>query len=116
MNENDIAEGLRDAFKDTIEGIVALALLSATITILKTTPNLPSYYPLMLQLVEIAMLFGSIFVVFQIESWRFTYLIGWLLGMWILYYVKLVDLWLFILYAAVGVPSLVAKFFKMTSK
>lgn len=108
----NVEEGFGDAFQDTVEGIGAGALISATLGIMKTLPDVPSYYPLMFQLIEVAMLIGSIFAVFQIKSWRFTYLLGWLIGMWILYYVNLVEPWLFILYAAVGIPVLVIRVLK----
>lgn len=109
---NNVEEGFRDVFRDTIEGIAAGALIQATVEAIKTLPNVPSYYPALFQLIEVAMLIGSILAVFEIESWRFMYLLGWIIGMWILYSVKLVEPWLFYLYVGVGIPVLTARILK----
>jgi hypothetical protein len=108
--------GVRDAFQDTLEGMVAGVLIQVTLTILKTMPDVPSYYASLIQLIEVLLLIGSIFVVFQIETWRFMYLLGWILAMWFLDYAGLVEHWLFIVYACVGIPTLIIRIFKEITK
>jgi hypothetical protein len=105
-------EGARDAFWDTVQGIVVGGFINVALEIMKTTPYVPSYYTSLLQLLQVVILIGSIFAVFQIESWRFMYLLGWLIAMWFLYSVNLVESWLFILYAVVGIPVLLIRILK----
>lgn len=43
------------------------------------------------------------------HAWGLRYLSGWLFGMWAMSTVNLVESWLFIVYAVVGVPVLILK-------
>lgn len=104
-------QGVRDAFQGIMEGIMIDAVVQTALVIVKTMPNVPSYYASMFQLIEVLMLIGSIFAVFKIETWKFMYLLGWILAMGFLDYVKLVEHWLFVLYACVGIPILIIRIY-----
>jgi hypothetical protein len=110
--DDSLIEGAREAFWDTVEGIAVGGIMNALLEAMKTTPYVPSYYPSLLQLLQVVILIGSIFAVFEIESWRFLYLLGWLIAMWFLYSVNLVEPWLFILYTVVGIPVLLIRVFQ----
>jgi len=83
--------------------------LSAVLGIIPQLQLVPSYYVGIIQLIEAVYLVGGILVILAMESWGFWYLIGWLFGMWIMSTAGLVESWLFIVYAVVGVPALIGK-------
>jgi len=109
---HDLERGFRNVIEDIVSGIVLGVFLSAILPILKTLPSIPSYYISLFQLIEVVNLFGSIFVVFAMEKWGFFYLLGWLLGMWVMSYTGLVEYWLLVLYGTVGIIVLVLKILK----
>jgi hypothetical protein len=107
-----LEEGFRTAIENVVSGIVIGALISAFLPILKTFSFVPSYYISLFQLIEVANLVGSILIVFAMEKWGFFYLLGWLLGMWIMSYSGLIEMWLLVLYGIVGSVVLVIKILK----
>jgi hypothetical protein len=101
----DPQSGLRDAIQDVLEGII----VSAVLGIIPLIPNVPSYYVGIIQLFEAMYLIGGILVILAMERWKFGYLLGWLLGMWIMSSTGFVESWLFTLYIIVGVVVLILK-------
>jgi hypothetical protein len=102
---DDIQSGFRDALIEILEGII----VSAVLGIIPLIPNVPSYYVGMIQLIQALYLIVGILVILKMKSWKFWYLIGWLIGMWIMSTAGLIESWLFIVYAVVGVPTLITK-------
>ena len=102
---NDLQNGLRDAIIDVLEGII----VSAVLGIIPLIPNVPSYYVGIIQLFEVVYLVGGILVILAMERWKLGYLLGWLLGMWIMSSTGLVESWLFMLYVVVGAVVLFVK-------
>lgn len=104
-----MSDGARSGIRDAVEGVLAGIILSAILGVIPTLPSVPSYYTGIIQLIEVVNLFGSIVLVFGMESWGAWYLIGWLFGMLIMSSAGLVESWLFTLYTIVGVLVLVGK-------
>ena len=104
-----MSDGARSGFRDAVEGVLAGIILSAILGVIPKLPSVPSYYIGIIQLIEVVNLFGSIVFVFRMESWGAWYLIGWLFGMWIMSSARLVESWLFTLYAVLGLIVLIGK-------
>jgi hypothetical protein len=105
---DDIGKGFKEAF----EGVVGGIIISTLWAIIPTLPFVPSYYVGIFQLLQVVSLVGGIFLIFAMESWGLGYLLGWLLGMWALSSVGLVESWLFTLYAVVGAVVIIGKIFQ----
>lgn len=108
---NDISSG----FSDAIVGVVAGIVVSAILGVIPTLPFVPSYYVGIFQLFEVISLVGGIVLIFAMESWGFGFLMGWLFGMWIMSSAGLVESWLFMLYAVVGLIVLIGKILQKLS-
>jgi len=102
---DDIERGLVNAIREVLEGII----LSAVLGIIPKLPLMPSYYAGIFQLIQAVYLIVGILVILKMESWGFWYLAGWLFGMWIMSTAGLIESWLFIIYAVVGVLVLFEK-------
>jgi len=102
---DDIQDGIRDAIVGILEGII----VSTVLGIIPLFPNVPSYYVGIIQLFQALYLIAGILVILKMESWKFWYLVGWLIGMWIMSSTGLVESWLFVLYLVVAVPTLIIK-------
>jgi hypothetical protein len=102
---DDIQSGIRDAIIGILEGII----VSSVLGIIPLIPNIPSYYVGIIELIQVIYLIAGILVILKMESWKFWYLVGWLIGMWIMSTAGLIQSWLFIVYAVVGVPTLITK-------
>jgi len=104
-----MSNDIRGGYGDAVTGVVAGIILSALLEAIPRLPSVPSYYVGIFQLIEIVNLLGSIVLVFTMESWGAWYLIGWLVGMWIMFYAGLVESWLFTIYVIVGAIALIGK-------
>jgi len=104
-----MSDGIQSGFRNAVIGILEGIILSAVLGIIPQLQLVPSYYVGIIQLIEAVYLVGGILVILAMESWGFWYLIGWLFGMWIMSTAGLVESWLFIVYAVVGVPALIGK-------
>lgn len=104
MSES-IESGLRGAVLGALGGFI----LSTLLGVIPTLSFVPSYYVGIFQLFEVVSLVGGILLIFAMESWGFGYLLGWLVGMWVMSLSGLVEPWLFTLYAIVGAVVLVMK-------
>lgn len=98
----DTESRLRDAIVDVLEGII----VSAVLGIFTLITNVPSNYVAIFQLLEIMFLIGGMLVILVMEKWKLGYLLGWLIGMSIMSSLGLIESWLFILYAVVGLLTL----------
>ncbi len=96
-------------FREAIVGVVGGIVLSIVLGLIPTLPFVPSYYVGIFQLFEAVSLVGGILLIFAMEKWGIGYLLGWLLGMWIMFRVGLVESSLFTLYAVVGTVIFVGK-------
>ncbi len=96
-------------FREAIVGVLGGIILSTVLRVVPTLPFVPSYYTGIFQLVEAASLIGGILLILAMEKWGIGYLLGWLIGTWIMFRIGLVESSLFTLYAVVGTVILVGK-------
>jgi hypothetical protein len=109
---DDIGEGLSDAMWGAIEGAILSCLFSVFSEVVVTLPDVPSYAIGIFQLLGVVLLVGSMLVVPKMKLWRIAYLIGWLLGTWIMYTAGLVESWLLVVYVIVGILAFIGKIFR----
>jgi hypothetical protein len=100
---DDFEDGIKAAILGILTGLVTSSIL---VVIKELGPTYASYGTLF----ELVNLVGSILVITKFKHIGSGYLAGYILGFGILSYVGLVETWLFILYAVVGVPIIVSRF------
>jgi len=104
--------GIREAVLGGFGGFI----LNVVLDIIPTLPSIPSYYVGIVQLLKAVLLIGGIPLIFAMESWGLGYLLGWLVGMWMMSTVGLVESWMFTLYAVVGIVVVLGKIVEKVEK
>ena len=99
--------GFEDGLKAAIGGVVSGIIISAIFQVLKSLgPEYASY----IALFELVNLAGSIMAIAKLKYLASGYLIGFLAGLWLMSLSGLVESWLLLLYAIVGIPVIVGRF------
>lgn len=104
-----MSDNIQSGFRNAIVGVLLGIIFSTILGAISKIPSVPPQYVGIIRLIQVVYLVAGILVILAMESWAFWYLIGWLLGIWIMYSVGLVESWLFVVYAIIGVVVLVVK-------
>ena len=103
-----MAEDIENGFKAAFVGAITGLVISAIILIIKTFNPMHASFA---SLFDLCNLVASILVITKLKYWGSGYLISYLVSMWLLSNIGLTESWLVLLYATVGIPTIILRFF-----
>jgi len=103
-----MAEYFEDGFKAAFVGAITGLVISIILVLIKVFGPM---YSSSVTLIELGSLVASILLITKLKYWATGYLAGYLLAMWLLSFIGLAETWLFLLYALVGIPVIILRFF-----
>jgi hypothetical protein len=94
-------------FKASLKGAFVGVILSVVFsTIKQLTPT----YTVFVDLFLLLNLVGSVLLITKLKYWGSGYLVGYLFAIWVMNYFGLIETWLVMLYAVVGVAYIIIRF------
>ncbi|MHA1324657.1 MAG: hypothetical protein ACTSRL_17845 [Candidatus Helarchaeota archaeon] len=104
---SNVEKGYHESIYSMCEGIILSVLLG-----LLTNLDSGLYYPFLIPLFEIGFLISNIYVIFTMEEWPIWYILGWIIGQVIAWYAGFLEDWLFSLYIAAVLVTILLKAYK----
>ena len=77
---DDVENGARNIIVGGILGV----LVTVGLGIISKLPNISSDINTIISLIEVINLIGSIYIINKMEKWGIGYLVGWMLGTWVI--------------------------------